>query len=410
MRDDILETWHCRRARPCAESLVLGLCWAACHINTTPAEISRELGREPSTSTPVQRLAAPDNALVPDAQVDGQGIVHLIYGQDHSAFYQRSTNNGATFTPAVKINSTGTVETEMGERGPKLAVGTDGVIHVVWADDWAPGVQCYVRYSRSLDGGKTFAPRQTVSQMPGVDGVTLTADGTGNVLAFWHVMVAPPPAVPQATWLHLARSTNNGAQFLANERSQITGLAGAACSMCMMRARMGPDGKVYLAFRNAEDNVRDFYLLQGTPAQNAFAAIRVNQDNWIIDRCPMCGPELTFAPDGRALCAYMSRNKVYWAVSDPPFTQFKLPVATPANEVNEIYPSAVANRQGDVLLVWQVGPMSTRGTAKVHWALYRQDGRFTGQQGTAGTAFSGTKATAFVGTDDRFYLVTTAKP
>ena len=31
--------------------------------------------------------------------------------------------------------------------------------------------------------------------MSGVDGVTMAADGAGNVVAFWHVMNNPPPDV-----------------------------------------------------------------------------------------------------------------------------------------------------------------------------------------------------------------------
>ena len=39
--------------------------------------------------------------------------------------------------------------------------------------------------------------------------------------------------------------------------------------------------------------------------------------------------------------------------------------------------------------------MSVTGRATVKWAVYRQDGTFTGQQGTIGVSDSGTKATAF---------------
>ena len=83
-------------------------------------------------------------------------------------------------------------------------------------------------------------------------------------------------------------------------------------------------------------------------------------------------------------------------------------MATPAREEDEIYPTAVANRRGDVLLVWQVGPMAVKGTATVKWARYDKEGNPTGETGVIGKSFAGTKATAFVGTDDNFYIVTTA--
>ncbi len=88
---------------------------------------------------------------------------------------------------------------------------------------------------------------------------------------------------------------------------------------------------------------------------------------------------------------------------------FKLHVTTPSPEKDEIYPAAVANGKGDVLLLWQVGPMSVNGRATVKWAIYGDDGKPTGQQGIVGVSFSGTKPAAFVGTDGRFHIVTTAK-
>jgi len=80
----------------------------------------------------------------------------MVYGLERNAYYIQSADNGRTFTKPAKVNTTGSVETKMGERGPKVAVGLNGAIHVVWVDAWAPGVKTYVRYSRSLDGGRTF--------------------------------------------------------------------------------------------------------------------------------------------------------------------------------------------------------------------------------------------------------------
>jgi hypothetical protein len=90
-------------------------------------------------------------------------------------------------------------------------------------------------------------------------------------------------------------------------------------------------------------------------------------------------------------------------------TGYRLHVGTPTGEEDALYPSAVANRNRDVLFVWQMGPMAVKGTATVKWARYDQDGRPTGEAGMVGKSFAGTKATAFVGNDDNFYIVTTAQ-
>ncbi len=368
----------------------------------------------------VRVLSLPEGALVPDVMIDGAGVLHMVYGLGDDAWYVRSADNGRTLSSPVKVNTVGKVTLTMGERGPKLALGQSVMltnarvrvwepsIHVVWADKWSPGVQVYPRYSRSLDGGRTFEPPRALASLSGIDGLTMAADSAGTVVAFFHqVTPGQQLEVPQAHRLYLARSTDNGTTFGPEERMKIQGMDDLACSMCMMRARITADANVCLAYRVANDNIRDFFLLRSPTHENAFTPLRVNEDYWELNTCPMCGPELTLDPAGRMFCAFMSRHRVYWSALDG--GRFTLHVATPANEDDEIYPAAFGDGKGHVLFVWQVGPMAVGRTAIVKWALYRNDGTFTGRQGTLGVSTSGTKATAFLGTDGAFYIVTTAK-
>ncbi len=357
------------------------------------------------TKNLVNIFQAPLGSLVPDVAMDSKGTLHFVYVKNQNAYYIRSTDNGTTFNSPVKVNSSGTVVFKMGERGPKLAVGEDGVIHVAWMDQWYAGVNVFTRYSRSLDGGKTFEPLKTISATPGVDGVSIAADGKKHVFIFWHTMVPMQSVVPQATWLHFAKSADNGVSFSVDTNVVVSNHSGLACSMCMTRARFGADGNVYLAFRSAESKIRDFYVLKGNPEGTNFSAIRVNNDNWTIDYCPMVGPELQISGDGSQLCAYMSNGHVYWSVSDKDVSAFSLHIATPTKEPNELYPTAIANKSGKVLFLWQVGPMSVTDSSTVKWALYNYDGTYAEQQGIVAKTFSGTKGTAFVGTDDNFYIV-----
>ena len=76
----------------------------------------------------------PPEALVPDVALDPKGTLHLLYGIGSNAFYVCSKDNGLNFIEPVKVNTGVSVETRMGERGPKIALGRDGVIHVVWMD------------------------------------------------------------------------------------------------------------------------------------------------------------------------------------------------------------------------------------------------------------------------------------
>ena len=292
--------------------------------------------QSPAAKNLVSVIHSPLGSLVPDVIMDKKGTLHMVYAKNENAYYIHSTDNGTTFSSPVKVNSSGSVEYKMGERGPKLSVGLDGIIHVAWTDHWSPGVKVFARYTRSTDGGNTFENLKTVSASPGVDGVSMAADGNNHVFVFWHTMVPLQTQVPDASWLHMARSANNGVSFTSDTNVVISNHNGLACSMCMTRARFGIDGKIYLAFRSAENSNRDFYVLKGNALGDNFEAIRVNDDNWNINYCPMVGPELEAGNGGRQFCAFMSKSHVYWALSDSDFTMFTQHVATPLNEMDEI--------------------------------------------------------------------------
>ena len=102
---------------------------------------------------------------------------------------------------------------------------------------------------------------------------------------------------------------------------------------------------------------------------------------------------------GRVLVSWMSRDKAYWSISDDKGEKFGPPIATPdGGKQAESFPIALANRKGDVVLVWKQGQ-------RVQWARYTMDGKFTGERGQGGDLPWRNKPTAFVGLDDQFYVV-----
>ena len=100
---------------------------------------------------------------------------------------------------------------------------------------------------------------------------------------------------------------------------------------------------------------------------------------------------------GRVLVSWMSRDKVYWSLSDEAGKRFAQRVAAP--EGGEQGSSiAVMNRKGEVFLAW-------KEDQQVKWAVYTREGKLTGEKGTAGGLPGANKPTAFVGPDDIFCLV-----
>jgi hypothetical protein len=123
----------------------------------------------------------------------------------------------------------------------------------------------------------------------------------------------------------------------------------------------------------------------------------------------MNGPELVLGSGGAgpaATLAFMSTdaNAVFWAGwSGSAWTTAAVP--TPRGDTNARYPTAVANAAGDVLFVWQVGPMAVSGSARVKYALYSAAGAPQGGDVDVGATFAGTKATAWA-RGNAFFVMT----
>lgn len=337
---------------------------------------------------------------VPEIVQDSRGILHLTYGKENDGYYVQSRDGGKTFSPAIKINQRAGTVTVGGERGVKLALGEDGVIHAVWLGHYQKGGGIW--YTRSTDGGKTFAPERNLQDTPaGSDSPTLVTDKSGAVLIFWLDARLPKEADnPVTDAIILTRSTDNGASFSRNEVVKYD-FAGRACACCRLEARLqGED--VYLAFRSGYHNIRDFYLLKGRKLENNFKAVPVSADDWKLEGCPMSGADFRVEPNGQVLISWMSQGKVYWSTARALTNGFAPRVASPVADGASNHPLILTNPKHEVLLVW-------RQNTELHWARYALDGKFTGEQGSLGTMPGKDKAAAFLGADGKFYVVMAAQ-
>ncbi len=345
-------------------------------------------------------IQAPNQGRVPEVALDKQGVLHLTYGQENNGYYVQSRDSGKTFTAPIKLNQRAGTITVGAERGVKIAIGKDGSIHTVWLGHYQKGGGIW--YTRSKDGGKTFAPERNLQDTAvGSDSPALVTDNSGNVLVFWlDARIGKEEDNPVAHPILMARSTDNGVSFGRNEIVKYD-FAGRACACCRLEARMSGEA-VYVAFRSGYHNIRDFYLLKGHKSENNFKAVQVSSDEWKLDGCPMSGADFHVEKDGRVLISWMSQGKVYWSNATVMPANFLPRIAAPASEGTANHPMILANRKREVLLVW-------KQNMELRWARYGMDGKFSGEQGSISAMHGKDKATAFVGRDDKFYVVMAAQ-
>lgn len=346
----------------------------------------------PQRADGLPRIVVPGGGMCPSVLFDGSRL-HLVYGRKGLAYYTSSSDGGRTFSPSVELGGRKYAGDVGHERGPRMALGKDGSIHVVWLN--SPAAKVF--YSRSTDGGRTFSePRNLAPRTNGVDGATVAADGSGEVYAVWN-QAGEGPESPVSMTLTFAYSADNGSTF-SPAKPLLNTYPGGACACCAVKAAMSPDHTLLVGFRGAYHNVRDIYLLRGTSRSEHFDASRVSDDRWVLEACPMAGPSVEAVTAQAIHVSWMSDGQVYRATSVDGGRSFT-PRAAPEEHGSgpRTLPILISNPHGEQLFAWVE-------SLHVRWERLSPDGRVMAS-GDNGRLPSDSKFAAFADRDGNFVLV-----
>lgn len=344
-----------------------------------------EEGRSPARVTVV---ATPDGGIQPQAAIDEQGVIHLIYFRGEAAggdlFYARQGAGEERFSPALRVNSQPGSAIAIGTiRGGQIALGRGGRIHVAWngsngARPKNPFGSSPMLYSRSDEGRGQFEPQRNLMQRTSAldGGGTVAADIAGNVYVLWHGRTedAEPGESGRRMWV--ARSKDDGATFAPEEPAwdRPTG----ACGCCGTRALADRHGTVHLLYRAATKNVeRDIYLLTSGDHGGHFQGTSVQP--WRASICPMSSASLAESGSG-VLAAWEAQGQVYFRRVDPKSDDASLPVAPAGGRGGRKHPAVAGNAQGETILVWTEGTGWQKG-GSLAWQVFDRLGRPIGPEG-----------------------------
>jgi hypothetical protein len=343
----------------------------------------------------VRLLRTPQAGLQPQAGVDDRGILHLVYYSGDAGhgdlLYASSADGGATFSPAIRVNSQAGSAIAVGTiRGAQIAVGKAGRVHVAWngsqkaepigplnPDSGKPGAP--MLYSRLNDAGNAFEPQRNVMHHSfGLDGGgSIAADGTGNVYVAWHGIgesdakgTGQEGEARRQVWI--AKSQDAGQSFSVEEKAwtQATG----ACGCCGMKIFADAQGNVSALYRSATENVhRDIYLLTSTDQGRTFRGGLLHK--WDVNTCPMSSMDIV--GNGKTLVgAWETGGQVYWARLDCEGHRASQPIAAPGDGKGRKHPRLAVNQNGEVLLVWTEGT-GWQKAGSLAWQMYDPGGRAT---------------------------------
>lgn len=324
----------------------------------------------------------------PTPAFDAKGRLLVAFVEGDAVFVSSSSDLGRTFAPAVRVTAAPEKIDANGEARPKIAADGGSGVFVSWTRKGARPYTGDVRFARSTDGGRTFAPPVTVND----DGLptghrfdALSVGPSGEVLLVWvdkrdlEQAKAAGHAYDGAA-LYSAVSRDGGRTFEKNAK-----LEDNACECCRLAVARDGSGRAVVLWRDLlPGGVRDHSLavLDGTPRPS-----RATFDGWKVNACPHHGPSLAIGGDGAYHLAWFTAEGknggglFYARSADGGATYGEPRRVAPASGASHPYVLASA---GGVDLVWK----ESRGDGSVVRAARSSDGgrTFAAARDAAATA------------------------
>lgn len=327
----------------------------------------------------VQRV--PGNGIQARVTTGPKGKVHLVYYKGRpeagNLYYVSAKNGTSKFSKPIQVNSQSGSAISMGTiRGAQVALGRRGRLHVAWngskkAKPQAAGGQTPMLYTRLNDSGAAFEKqRNLINSKTGLDGGgAVAADSKGNVYVMWHAF-GKGVKNEQNRRLFVVRSKDDGKTF-SKERPAIKQNTGC-CACCGLGSTVDADGRVFVLYRAATQSTeRGMVLLVSKNQAKSFKGQAINR--WKLNSCIMSSANLTRNSNG-VLATWEHKQQVFVAPIDSKSQKLGKAIAAPGRGPKRKHAFAVANKNGEILLVWTEGTGWNKGGAIV-WQVFNAQGK-----------------------------------
>lgn len=228
---------------------------------------------------------------------------HLSYTDLYVAI---SRDGGKSFGAPAKINHDDGVVWGQTVSRPRLVGGADGTWHVGYtANEIHAGLNKPVltaHYTRSTDGGATFAAPRRLSTLTDGDMSAIIHGGFASAAAFGTIAVTPDNSV-HLMWIdtrHMKSETDTGALYTAVSRDggasfgpDIELQSAGVCPCCQMMAVADAQSNVLLGWRDIKASGARQSTIARIAAQTSAnpgvlgTPVDTNGAPWMINACPL---------------------------------------------------------------------------------------------------------------------------
>jgi hypothetical protein len=238
------------------------------------------------------------------AAFDAKGTLWAAHKTASTVAVSRSSDLGKTWSSPVLVTREPEATDGGADARPKIAAGPGGEIYVTWTRPMSKPYTGEIRFTRSLDAGRTFAPPRTVHTdrqeiTHRFDALAVTP--SGRVVVAWvdkRDLVAASAAGGKpyrGAAIYFAVSDDRGASFRGD-----TKLADNTCECCRIALVPRPDGSIIALWRHIfEPNIRDHAIGVITSDAKSGGMERATFDEWALDACPHQGPDLAIDERGQ---------------------------------------------------------------------------------------------------------------
>jgi len=286
------------------------------------------------------------------------GTLWLAWMAGGRVLVASSGDGGHSFSAPVQVTNE-PLNLDWGpDARPKIALDRNGGIAVAFSIFRDKAFNGQVLYTRSTDGGKSFAPLRPIT--PNNESQRFEAlafDRNGTLFAAWLDKRNRVPAQQEGrkydgAGLFFATSKDGGTSY-----SEARLAADNTCECCRLGLAFDPSDRPVVVFRNIFDGgVRDHAIMTFADAGTPGELYRVSRDDWQIAACPHHGPSLSISAGGTYHVAWYTNGKarkgLFYAHSRDGGKTFSdpLPIAQPTKSPSR--PQVIAGPHGTEM-VWK---------------------------------------------------------